>query len=72
MFPKAYRWVAEMEEIAEFLGDDRAGHDMYAAIAELYQRIATGVDRTSAEAEQELALLRSFCAEPPEKLSKAS
>jgi 3-hydroxyisobutyrate dehydrogenase-like beta-hydroxyacid dehydrogenase len=72
MFPKAYRWVAEMEEIAEFLGDDQAGHDMYAAIAELYERLATGVDRTSAEAEQELALLRTFCAEPPEKLSKAS
>jgi 3-hydroxyisobutyrate dehydrogenase-like beta-hydroxyacid dehydrogenase len=72
MFPKAYRWVAEMEEIAEFLGDDRAGHDMYVAIARLYERIAAGVDKTSPEVEQELALLRSFCAEPPEKLSKAS
>ena len=72
MFPKAYRWVAEMEEIAEFLGDDRAGHDMYAAIAKLYERIAAGVDRTSPEAEQELKLLRAFCAEAPEKLSKAS
>jgi hypothetical protein len=61
-----------MEEIGEFLGDDRAGHDMYVAIARLYERIAAGVDKTSPEAEQELALLRAFCAEPLEKLSKAS
>jgi 3-hydroxyisobutyrate dehydrogenase-like beta-hydroxyacid dehydrogenase len=72
MFPKAYRWVAEMEEIAEFLGNDPAAHDMYLGIAKLYERIAAGVDKTSPDAEQELALLRSFCAEPPEKLSKAS
>jgi putative dehydrogenase len=72
MFPKAYRWVAEMEEIGEFLGDDLAGHDIYVAIARLYERIAAGVDHTSADAEQELALLRAFCAEPPETLSKAS
>jgi hypothetical protein len=72
MFPKAYRWVAEMEEIAEFLGKDQPGHAMYMGIAKLYERIAAGASESSAEAEHELALVRSFCAEPPEKLSKAS
>ncbi len=72
MFPKAYRWVAEMEEIAQFLGKDQPGHAMYMGIAKLYERIAAGVSGTSTEAEHELALVRSFCAEPPEKLSKAS
>jgi putative dehydrogenase len=43
MFPKAYRWVAEMEEIAAFLGAD--GHDdggaaMFAGAAQLFDRIA--------------------------------
>ncbi len=42
MFPKAYRWIAEMEEIAQFLGDDEACRDMYVAIAQLYERIAAG------------------------------
>jgi 3-hydroxyisobutyrate dehydrogenase-like beta-hydroxyacid dehydrogenase len=71
MFPKAYRWVAEMEEIATFLGEEGASHDMYVAIAELYEHVAAGAAKTSAEAEQELATLREFCSEPPEKLSKA-
>jgi len=40
MFPKAYRWVAEMQEIAGFHGDGPA-RDMYQAIAALYQQLAT-------------------------------
>jgi L-threonate 2-dehydrogenase len=40
MFPKAYRWVAEMEEIAAFLGEDRPESQIYLGIAGLYQRIA--------------------------------
>jgi 3-hydroxyisobutyrate dehydrogenase-like beta-hydroxyacid dehydrogenase len=39
MFSKAYRWVAEMEEIANFLGE-RSEADMFRGIAELYQRLA--------------------------------
>ncbi len=35
MFPKAYRWVAEMEEIAHFHGAEPS-QDMYEAIAALY------------------------------------
>jgi len=40
MYPKAYRWVAEMEEIAHFLQDGTASGDMFGAIARLYEDIA--------------------------------
>jgi putative dehydrogenase len=39
MPPKAYRWVAEMEEIAGFTGSE-AEREMYEAIATLYERLA--------------------------------
>jgi L-threonate 2-dehydrogenase len=70
MFPKAYRWVAEMEEIAAFLGEDQASHDMFGATAHLYEHMAAGAAKTSAGAERDLAALRAFCSEQPEKLSK--
>ncbi|MFL9827477.1 DUF1932 domain-containing protein [Rhodoplanes sp. SY1] len=40
MFPKAYRFVAEMEEIADFLHTDRPACEIYHAIARLYARLA--------------------------------
>ena len=40
MFPKAYRFVGEMEEIADFVGDDAAARQMFEAYAKLYERIA--------------------------------
>jgi 3-hydroxyisobutyrate dehydrogenase-like beta-hydroxyacid dehydrogenase len=40
MYSKAYRWVAELDEIASFVGDERAEHEMLAAAARLYERIA--------------------------------
>jgi L-threonate 2-dehydrogenase len=40
MYPKAYRWVAEMEEIAEFLGEDEAAAAMFRGLARLYERLA--------------------------------
>ncbi len=39
MPPKAYRWVAEMEEIAGFTGSG-AEREMYQAIAAFYERLA--------------------------------
>jgi putative dehydrogenase len=39
MFGKAYRWVAEMEEIAQFTGGGPS-REMYEAIADLYERLA--------------------------------
>jgi L-threonate 2-dehydrogenase len=41
MFPKAYRWVAEMEQIAEFITDPAAGATIYQGAARLYEAIAT-------------------------------
>ena len=40
MYSKAYRWVAELDEIASFIGDDYPEHDMLQAAARLYERIA--------------------------------
>jgi L-threonate 2-dehydrogenase len=47
MYDKAYRWVAEMEEISDFLEQNPPSHDIYAAIARLYSYLA------EAEAEKE-------------------
>lgn len=40
MFPKAGRWVAEMEEISEFLGSDTPQGRMFSQIAALYVHLA--------------------------------
>ena len=40
MFPKAYRWVAEMEEIADFVGEDAAARQIVGGMAPLYARLA--------------------------------
>jgi 3-hydroxyisobutyrate dehydrogenase-like beta-hydroxyacid dehydrogenase len=47
MYDKAYRWVAEMEEISDFLEQNPPSRDIYAAIARLYSYLA------EAEAEKE-------------------
>jgi putative dehydrogenase len=44
MYSKAYRWVAELEEISDFVGKDHAEHAMLDAAARLYERIAKDVD----------------------------
>lgn len=48
MPPKAYRWVAEMEEIAAFIGDDFAEHRIYEGASGLYARLAA--DKTATDA----------------------
>jgi len=40
MYSKAYRWVAEMNEISDFVGDEFPEHAMMEAAAEFYERIA--------------------------------
>jgi 3-hydroxyisobutyrate dehydrogenase-like beta-hydroxyacid dehydrogenase len=40
MYDKAYRWVAEMQEISDFLEANRPSRDIYAAIARLYGDLA--------------------------------
>ena len=58
MYSKAYRWVAEMEEIAAFVGEDPAAAKFYHGAAELYQRIAADFEG----ANKETAMLDAFCA----------
>ncbi|VXB37368.1 Phosphogluconate dehydrogenase, NAD-binding protein [Burkholderia sp. 8Y] len=48
MPPKAYRWVAEMEEIAAFVGDAYAEHRIYEGAAGLYARLASDNAATDA------------------------
>lgn len=55
MYPKAYRWVAEMEEIAAFAAADPAAAQLYQGLARLYERLAT------AAAEDERKQLSDFC-----------
>ncbi len=44
MYGKAYRWVAELDEISAFVGEDRPEHEILAAAARLYERIAQDFD----------------------------
>jgi len=37
---KAYRWIAEMQEIAGFVGADPAAHELYEGAAHFYERVA--------------------------------
>lgn len=43
MLPKAYRWVAEMEEIAAFTGETGAAREVFLGFAELFGGIARDV-----------------------------
>src|SRR5262249_39558152 len=58
MFPKAYRWVAEMQEIALFAHDDPAAAQMYEGASELYERLAADV----VHSHRETAALSEFLA----------
>jgi len=64
MVPKAYRWVAEMEEIAEFLGGEDQGSAIYLGAARLYERIAR--ESAAEDSGEVLAAVSGFC-----KLAKA-
>jgi putative dehydrogenase len=56
MYHRAYRWVAEMEEVSDFVGDDAAAREIYRGIAHLYERIA----RDYAADRHETAALSAF------------
>jgi L-threonate 2-dehydrogenase len=57
MYSKAYRWVAEMQEIAEFVGEDHAARQYFEAAAQLYARIAVDWDGER----KETGALDAFC-----------
>ncbi|MBN9985062.1 NAD(P)-dependent oxidoreductase [Rhizobium laguerreae] len=44
MYPKAYRWVAEMQEIADFLGEDDPAATIFRGMADVFSRMATDVE----------------------------
>ena len=44
MYSKSYRWVAEMDEISAFVGENHPEHAMLTAAARFYERIAEDVD----------------------------
>jgi putative dehydrogenase len=58
MFPKANRWVAEMEQIAQFVGDDREGATIYEGAARLYEWIASELDGGDSK---HIEALTQFC-----------
>jgi 3-hydroxyisobutyrate dehydrogenase-like beta-hydroxyacid dehydrogenase len=47
MYDKAYRWVAEMQEISDFLEQNPPSRDIYAAVARLYEHIAAAYDEAA-------------------------
>jgi putative dehydrogenase len=56
MPPKAYRWIAEMHEIADFVGEDPAGHELYTGAAHFYEQIAQDFEGEK----KEVAALEAF------------
>ena len=54
---KGWRWVAEMEEIAQFVGEDPAARQFYEGAALLYERIAADFEGDR----KEVAALDAFC-----------
>ena len=56
---KAYRWVAEMQEIAGFVGDDPAASELFAGAAHFYERIAKDFSADGKAVEALLTLLGS-------------
>jgi putative dehydrogenase len=51
MLPKAYRWVAEMREIAAFAGEDAAARDIFVGFAQLFERVSRDVAGEKVESE---------------------
>jgi putative dehydrogenase len=59
MFGKAYRFVGEMEEIADFVGEDKSARQIYRAFAEFYTRMAADLDGKHEETDALSAFLKA-------------
>lgn len=57
MPPKAYRWIAEMHEIADFVSEDPAGHELYVGAAHFYEQVARDFDGDKKQVAALLAFL---------------
>ena len=55
MLPKAYRWVAEMREIAGFLGPDDPAHLIFEGAARLFEHVASEQDEGGKDIDHILA-----------------
>ena len=60
MYPKAYRWVAEMQEIAAFASENAPTRDIYTGIAALYDELAQDVSGSK----REVGALDAFLGRP--------
>jgi putative dehydrogenase len=58
MYSKAYRWVAEMDEIAGFVGDDPAARKIFEGATEFYENIAQDFATKKAETDALTAFLK--------------
>jgi 3-hydroxyisobutyrate dehydrogenase-like beta-hydroxyacid dehydrogenase len=58
MIPKAYRWVAEMQEIAGFLGPDHPASQIYQGFARWFEHLAGDAKSDAVDA----SLLKAFAA----------
>ena len=61
MYQKAYRWVAEMREIADFAGEDAATAAVYEGVARFYERMAADESGNK----QEIGALAEFLGRVP-------
>jgi hypothetical protein len=56
MYGKAYRWVAEMNEISNFVGEEFAESEMLSAASRFYERMAAD----EASRKEEIAVVDKF------------
>lgn len=61
MYAKAYRWVAEMDEISDFVGEEFAESGMLSASARFYERMAAD----DAGRKEEIAVMEKFLGRKP-------
>lgn len=59
IYPKAYRWIAEMEEIGAFLDGTAGGRETFSGISALFERFAAAA-ATRGGADNEIDLVERF------------
>ena len=57
MYSKAYRFVGEMEEVADYVGEDASAQEMFDAFADFYTRLAADFDGKQEEVKALTAFL---------------
>jgi putative dehydrogenase len=58
MYAKAYRYIGEMEEIADYVGEDGPAREMFDAFADFYTRLAADFDGRQDEVSALTAFLK--------------